>query len=107
MQRGKMTLSFDEQTLAAIAENAKAAGFFRPQEFARYLIARGLRLENDLGNDTRVVPVKLKNYSEIETYVDAKRLGDVSTFAAYAMEQTMTRYPLSEAQKAKTGKHTA
>jgi len=40
-----------------------------------------------------------KDWREIETYVEAKRLGSVEVLIGFALEQYLTRYPLTEGQK--------
>jgi hypothetical protein len=40
-----------------------------------------------------------KNWREIEAYVEERKLGNVATFAAFAMHQYMSRNSLSAAQK--------
>ena len=47
-----------------------------------------------------------KNWREIEAYVEAKRLGSVEVFAGFAMEQYLTRYPLTDGQKRQIEKST-
>jgi len=46
-----------------------------------------------------------KDWQEVETYVEAKRLGSVETFASFAMNQYMTKYPLKEGHKRQNGKN--
>jgi len=53
--------------------------------------------------DRREIRVPLNNYREIVNYVDNKQLGTINTFAAYAMQQYMSRYPLKTAGKAGEG----
>jgi hypothetical protein len=40
-----------------------------------------------------------KNWREIEAYVEVKRLGSVEVFAAFAIEQYLSRYPPTAGQK--------
>jgi hypothetical protein len=46
-----------------------------------------------------------KNWSEVETYVEAKGLGSVEVFAGFAMTQYITKYPLTEGQKRRAGEN--
>ena len=41
----------------------------------------------------------IKNWREVEAYVEVKRLGSVEVFVGFAMEQYLTRYPPTEGQK--------
>jgi hypothetical protein len=41
----------------------------------------------------------VKDWQDVEAYVEAKRLGSVEGFGGFAMEQYMTKYPLTEGQK--------
>jgi len=41
----------------------------------------------------------VKNWREVEAYVEAKKLGSVEVFAGFAMNQYMARFPLTECRK--------
>lgn len=96
-----ITVSGDEYRLlekAAEAEGIKCVGTLA----RRYVLrAAGLRQAD---GERRTVEVPVDNYRELESYVALKKLGSVAVFATYAMAQTMARYPLTEAQKAKVVK---
>jgi hypothetical protein len=98
----KMTLTFDEETIETLRTKAKEEGFMRPSLLVRYLLLRCLK--EDTGAeleemDNRTISVKVDNYRELRQYVKEKKLGSVSNFATFAMEQYMNRAPLTEAQK--------
>jgi hypothetical protein len=100
-----MTLTFEDETMETLRRKAKEEGFIRPSVLARYLLLRGLR-ENtraEITGDHRVIQVAVNNYREIRDYVDEKQLGDINVFAAFAMKQYMTRYPLKTAPKRQDG----
>jgi hypothetical protein len=101
----KMTLTFDEETIETLRTKAKEEGFMRAPVFARYLLCRGLRddIQAEPGGEQKVLRVPVNNYREIKEYVEEKQLGNVNIFAAFAMKQYMTRYPLKTALKRQDG----
>jgi hypothetical protein len=97
----KMTLTFDEETIKTLRTKAKEEGFMRPSVLARYILLRGLRedIQTSQGEEQRELRVPVNNYREIKEYVEEKQLGNVNIFAAFAMKQYMTRYPLKTSLK--------
>lgn len=106
----KMTLTFPNETIETLKEKAKAEGFLSHNTLARYLIMRGLRggigTEIREENEKRIyeLPLDKKDVSEFEAYIKAKRHPSIPAFALFAMEQSMSRHPLSAAQKVRVGK---
>jgi hypothetical protein len=97
----KMTLTFENETMETLRRKAKEEGFNRPSALARYLLLRGLRddMKAEIDEDQQTLRVPVNNYREIKEYVDEKQLGNINIFAAFAMKQYMTRYPLKTAPK--------
>jgi hypothetical protein len=97
----KMTLTFENETMETLRRKAREEGFVRPSVLARYLLLRGLRedMRVEIDDDEQTLRVPVNNYREIKEYVDEKQLGNVNIFAAFAMKQYMTRYPLKTASK--------
>jgi hypothetical protein len=101
----KMTLTFEDETMATLRRKAKEDGFVRPSVLARYLLLRGLKedMKPEITDDQQVIQVAVNNYREIKDYVTEKQLGNINVFAAFAMKQYMTRYPLKTAPKRQDG----
>jgi hypothetical protein len=101
----KMTLVFEDETMETLRRKAEEEGFTRPSILARYLLLRGLRedMRAEIDDDRQTLRVPVSNYREIKEYVDEKRLGNINTFAAFAMKRYMTRYPLKTASKKQNG----
>ncbi len=98
---GKRTTAIvlPEETYKKFKTKAEREGFGSVAGLVRHLAVSALN-EDDLDtNGGKNIKVYLDNYDEVETYVKQKKMGKVGVFAAYAMEQHMNRYPLSEAQK--------
>lgn len=99
----KMVLTFPEDSLKELKEKAVREGFLKPTVLARYLIMRslksGMRAEFQEADGRHTYQLDIEEPNEIEAYVKAKRFDSVSSFAKYAMEVTMSRAPLTEAQK--------
>ena len=93
----KMTLTFDNETIETLRRRALAEGFFKPSIYARYLLWRGIQedcMASAEDEDHQTIRVAVNNYREIKAYVEEKQLGTINNFAAFAMKQYMTRYPL-------------
>ena len=101
----KMTLTFENETMETLRRKAREEGFVRPSVLARYLLLRGLRedMRVEIDDDQQTLQVPVNNYREIKEYVEEKQLGNVDIFAAFAMKQYMTRYPLKTALKRQDG----
>jgi c-di-AMP phosphodiesterase-like protein len=99
----KMTLTFEDETMETLRRKAKEEGFYRPSVLVRYLLLRGLRedMQAEIDEDQQMLRVPVNNYREIKEYVDEKQLGNINVFAAFAMKQYMTRYPLKTTLKRK------
>jgi hypothetical protein len=95
----KMTLTFPETVIEELKQKAKIEGLLHHTTFARAIILK--ELQDDQDSDFKTIKVPVNNFKELKAYVDAKRLGNLEVFAAYAMELAMSRAPLSEAQKAR------
>jgi hypothetical protein len=54
--------------------------------------------------DAKTYTLTVKNWNELEAYVEAKRLGSVEVFAAFAMQQYQAKYPLKECKERQNGK---
>jgi hypothetical protein len=104
----KMTLTFENEAMETLRRKAKEEGFVRPSVLARYLLLRGLRedMRVEIDDDQQTLRVPVNNYREIKEYVDEKQLGNINVFAAFAMKQYMTRYPLKTASKGRDGEST-
>ncbi|MGL4986555.1 MAG: hypothetical protein ACRC5H_05375, partial [Treponemataceae bacterium] len=54
--------------------------------------------------DEKNVLVPLSNWKDVEGYIREKGFGQVESFATFAMSQYMSRFPLTEGQKARIEK---
>ena len=97
----KMTLTFDDETMETLRRKAREEGFVRPSVFTRYLLLQGLKknMQAAIDDEKKSFEISVDNYRSLLGYVQEKKLGSVEIFAAFAMEQYMSRVPLTEAQK--------
>jgi hypothetical protein len=49
--------------------------------------------------ESKSYTLTVEDWQDVEAYVKAKRLGSVEGFVGFAMEQYMTKYPLSKGRK--------
>ena len=89
----RITLSYDLKE----ALNAAAA----KKDISPGILARMILNERFEQPDTesKTYTIRAKNWREIEAYVEAKQLGSVEVFAAFAMKQYLTKYPLTDGQR--------
>lgn len=92
----KMQITLPETAMTTLREDAERKGV-TPNLLARMQLIRVYRVDDT--SERQVLEVPVNNYGEIKTYVEEKQLGNVNTFAAFAMKQYMTRYPLKTALK--------
>jgi hypothetical protein len=97
----KMTLTFEDETMETLRRKAKEDGVIRPSVLARYLLLRGFKedMQAEITDDRKTFEISVDNYRTLLGYAQEKKLGSVEVFAAFAMEQYMSRVPLTEAQK--------
>lgn len=101
MVENKCRISITPDIYEALEERGKSEYGLSVSHYARMLLHRALQTECQREDGKRVYELVLDNADEIESYVEAKRLGSVPTFAGFALEQAMSRAPLTEAQKQK------
>jgi len=96
----EMWIQVPERVFSSLADEAARLGV-TPNILARMRLAE---LHSGGDEDRREVRIPLGNYREIAGYVEEKKLGSVNTFAAFAMQQYMTRYPPRAPAKSAKGK---
>jgi predicted CopG family antitoxin len=103
MGNRKITITVDEDLYRELNEAVRPMGFNRVSNLIRRLAVKGIHRDSK-SVDRKTIEVSVDNYEEIKGYVGVKRLGDIGVFAAFAMEQYMTRYPLKTVPKSRDGK---
>jgi hypothetical protein len=91
-----------EEAMTALKDLASKKGI-SPNILARLIIHEYFLPEAE---DSKIVTVPVKNYRELQEYVETKKLGSIGVFAGFAMAQYITKYPLTESQKRQIGKNT-
>jgi hypothetical protein len=98
----KITITVEEDRFLEWETTARKMGLGRASTLVRYLAVKGLEAEaEEFGEtaDKRIVKIEMDNYREVLGYIHERKLGSVENFAVFAMEQTMKRHPLTEAQR--------
>jgi hypothetical protein len=98
MGNRKITLTVDEDLYRELAEAARPMGFTRVSNLARWLVIKGIHRDSEM-TGRKAIEVSVDNYRTLLGYAQEKKLGSVEVFATFAMEQYMSRVPLTEAQK--------
>jgi len=98
----QMQIQFPAEAMEALRAAAEKKGV-TPNILARLVLHERFGQSN---TESKSYTFTAKNWREIEAYVEAKRLGSVEVFAGFAMEQYLTRYPLTDGQKRQIEKST-
>jgi hypothetical protein len=112
MKRFHVEFRLTDEQFAELERKAKAFGFFRAGDEIRRLVHQRVNCPQEANNpaaigeppedcDLRIVRIPVENYRELAYYVDQKKLSSVPVFAAFAMQQYMSRNRLTEAQTAR------
>jgi len=99
----KITITVTDEQYKNLTEAAHAEGLERVSVLVKSQAIKGI-VNGRKSEDERTILVPVKNYRELAGYAEGKKLGGVATFAMYAMEQHMQRYPLTEAQISRVNK---
>jgi len=95
MEKVQIQLQVSAQVMDALKTAAAKIGI-TPSIFARMILHEQFGQQDA---DSKSYTVKVKNWREVEAYVEAKRLGSVEVFAGFAMAGYLTKYPLTEGQR--------
>lgn len=101
MSGRKVTIVIDNDAFSLLEKRAKDEGFGRVSTLIRHLTVSGIKEPIHTGQK---ISLNVDGYDEVAAYVKEKKFGNIGVFANFAMEQYMTRYPLSDAQRARVGK---
>ncbi len=98
----KILITVTEEQHEALERSAAMQGLSRISTLVKSIAIKFI--QNDIAPDgnKRTVLVPVTNYREILDYVDCKKFGSIESFATFAMEQYMTKYPSKAKKKAET-----
>ena len=97
----KIQIELSDDVIGALRDAAAKEGI-TASILARMILHKLFRKSDA---ESRSYTFTAKNWSEVETFVEAKGLGSVEVFACFAMTQYITRYPLSEGKKPQIDKN--
>lgn len=75
--------------------------------YVRGLIEKALKKNNKhLDSENRseglkTIKIKIDNYKELDEYIKAKKIGNIKSFATFAMAQYMSRFPVNSRKNEK------
>ena len=93
----QIQLTISDEAMAELRAAAAKKGV-TPNILARLVLNERFTRQEETEDD-KTIEVRVNNYRELLGYVEERKLGGVAVFAAFAMNQYMTRNALSEAQK--------
>jgi hypothetical protein len=95
MEKVQIQFQISAEAMAGLRAAAEKKGI-TPGILARLIMHEHFEQPDE---ESKSYTFTIKNWREVEAYVEAKRLGSVEVFVGFAMEQYLTRYPPSEGQK--------
>lgn len=98
----KISITVTEEQHAALERSAAAQGLSRVSMLVKSEAIKSVQDDIAPSGNRKTVLVPVTNYSELAEYVGAKKFGRIESFATFAMEQYMTKYPVSARKKAGT-----
>ena len=97
----KILITVTEEQYHALESLAQEAGLERVSILAKSEVIKSVWNKLDPNGNKKSLFVSVSNYRELEDYVGSKKFGSIESFATFAMEQYMTKYPAKS--KIKTG----
>lgn len=100
----KILITVTEEQHDALERSAAAQGLSRISTLVKSVAIKSVQSDIEPGGNRKTVSVPVTNYRELSDYVDCKKFGSIESFATFAMEQYMTKYPAKAKRKAETEK---
>jgi len=101
MKNQQLQITLSQEVMKALREAADEKGV-TPNILARLFLYERFK---QINADTKTYNFTLKEWHEVEGYVEEKSLSSVEVFAAFAMKQYMNKYPLSTSGKRRIDKN--
>ena len=94
----KILITIPEEAYKVLEGMADESGL-RVSTFVRADILKMARSGGNTDRDRRQITVDVTNYRELSDYMECKKFGSIGSFATFAMEQYMTKYPAKSKKK--------
>ncbi|MCM1321623.1 MAG: hypothetical protein NC041_07115 [Bacteroides sp.] len=98
----KILITVTEEQHEALERSAAAQGLSRVSTLVKSAAIKSVQNEIAPDSNRKTMLVPVTNYRELADYVESKKFGSIESFATFAMEQYMTKYPVSARKKAGT-----
>lgn len=98
----KILITVSDEQYRALERSAAAQGLSRISTLVKSAAVKSVQNEIEPSGNRKTVLVPVTNYRELADYVDCKKFGSIESFATFAMEQYMTKYPAKARKKAET-----
>lgn len=98
----KVLITVTDEQYKALERSATAQGLSRVSMLVKSVAVKSVQNEIQPNENKRTVLVPVTNYRELSDYVDCKKFGSIESFATFAMEQYMMKYPAKSKKKAET-----
>lgn len=89
----KILITVTEEQHKALQKMATERGLVRVSVLAKSEVLKSVQGSLDPRDDEKTLAVDVTNYRELSDYVSCKKFGSIESFATFAMEQYMTKYP--------------
>ncbi len=96
----KILITVTEEQYETLERSATAQGLSRVSMLVKSEAIKSVQSEIAPNGNRKTVHIFVTNYRELADYVDSKKFGSIGSFATFAMEQYMTKYPAKSKKKA-------
>lgn len=94
----KILITVSEDIHRALEKLADEQGL-RISTFVKAEVVKMARSAEPASEDRQRIYIDVTNYRELSDYMECKKFGSIGSFATFAMEQYMTKYPAKAKKK--------
>lgn len=96
----KILITVTEEQYKALEKMATERGLVRVSVLAKSEVLKSVQDRLQPNGNEKTLAVNVTNYRELFDYVNCKKFGSIESFATFAMEQYMTKYPAKSKKSA-------
>ena len=94
----RISIVISDEQFSTLERMAEAQGL-RATAFAKSELVKMVLANGAADGNRKKVLLDVTNYRELSDYMECKKFGSIGSFATFAMEQYMTKYPAKARKK--------
>lgn len=99
MSGRKILITVTDEQYKALEKESERRGLGRVSVLAKSEVVKSVLNALAANGDEKSLSIDVTNYLELAEYVSCKKFGSIGSFATFAMEQYMTKYPAKARKK--------